>query len=202
MFSYIKGSLEEKSSNYVVIDVMGIGYKIFMSDSSINSIGEIGEKVKVHTHYHVREDDISLYGFLTNEELRMFELLLQVSGIGAKSAITMLSNISPSSFALAVLSNDVDSLKKIPGIGPKTAARIILELQDKLKKEQTELMVQKGKEEITKQIEYSKNVEEAMQALQILGYNKKEIEKSFEKIANTDVSVEELIKKGLSLLSK
>ena len=147
MFAYIKGSLEEKSSNYVVIDVMGVGYKIFMSESSINSIGEIGEKVKVHTHYHVREDDISLYGFLTNEELRMFELLLQVSGIGAKSAITMLSNISPSSFALAVLSNDVDSLKKIPGIGPKSAARIILELQDKLKKEETELMVQKGKEE-------------------------------------------------------
>ncbi len=202
MFAYIKGSLEEKSSNYVVIDVMGVGYKIFMSESSINSIGEIGEKVKVHTHYHVREDDISLYGFLTNEELRMFELLLQVSGIGAKSAITMLSNISPSSFALAVLSNDVDSLKKIPGIGPKSAARIILELQDKLKKEETELMVQKGKEEITKEIEHSINAKEAMQALQILGYNKKEIEKAFDKIANTNVSVEELIKKGLSLLSK
>ena len=202
MFAYIKGNLEEKSSNYVVIDVMGVGYKIFMSENSINSIGEIGEKVKVHTHYHVREDDISLYGFLTNEELRMFELLLQVSGIGAKSAITMLSNISPSSFALAVLSNDVDSLKKIPGIGPKSAARIILELQDKLKKEETELMVQKGKEEITKEIEHSINAKEAMQALQILGYNKKEIEKAFDKIANTDVSVEELIKKGLSLLSK
>ena len=202
MFAYIKGNLEEKSSNYVVIDVMGVGYKIFMSEKSINSIGEIGEKVKVHTHYHVREDDISLYGFLTNEELRMFELLLQVSGIGAKSAITMLSNISPSSFALAVLSNDVDSLKKIPGIGPKSAARIILELQDKLKKEETELMVQKGKEEITKEIEHSINAKEAMQALQILGYNKKEIEKAFDKIANTNVSVEELIKKGLSLLSK
>ena len=132
----------------------------------------------------------------------MFELLLQVSGIGAKSAISMLSNISPSSFALAVLSNDVDSLKKIPGIGPKSAARIILELQDKLKKDQTELMIQKGKEEVTKEIAVSKNVEEAMQALQILGYNKKEIEKAFDKIANTDVSVEELIKKGLSLLSK
>ena len=192
MFAYIKGNLEYE----------GEGYKIFMSEKSINSIGEIGEKVKVHTHYHVREDDISLYGFLTNEELRMFELLLQVSGIGAKSAITMLSNISPSSFALAVLSNDVDSLKKIPGIGPKSAARIILELQDKLKKEETELMVQKGKEEITKEIEHSINAKEAMQALQILGYNKKEIEKAFDKIANTDVSVEELIKKGLSLLSK
>ena len=202
MFAYIKGILEEKSSNYVVIDVMGIGYKIFMSDNSINSVGEIGDKVKVHTHYHVREDDISLYGFLSNEELRMFELLLQVSGIGAKSAISMLSNISPSSFALAVLSNDVDSLKRVPGIGPKSAARIILELQDKLKKEETELMIQKGKEEVTKEIEYSQNVQEAMQALQILGYNKKEIEKAFEKIANKDVSVEELIKKGLSILSK
>lgn len=202
MFAYIKGSLEEKSSNYVVIDVMGVGYKIFMSETSINTLGEIGDKVKVHTHYHVREDDISLYGFKTNEELRMFELLLGVSGIGAKSAITMLSNIEPSAFAMAVISNDVDSLKKIPGVGPKSAARIILELQDKLKKEQTEIMVQKGKEEITKEIEHSKNVEEAMQALQILGYNKREIEKAFEKIANTDVSVEELIKKGLSLLSK
>ena len=202
MFAYIKGSLEEKSSNYVVIDVMGVGYKIFMSETSINTLGEIGDKVKVHTHYHVREDDISLYGFKTNEELRMFELLLGVSGIGAKSAITMLSNIEPSAFAMALISNDVDSLKKIPGVGPKSAARIILELQDKLKKEQTEIMVQKGKEEITKEIEHSKNVEEAMQALQILGYNKREIEKAFEKIANTDVSVEELIKKGLSLLSK
>ena len=202
MFAYINGTLEEKSSNYVVIDVMGIGYKIFMSDNSINLIGEIGNKVKVHTHYHVREDDISLYGFLSNEELRMFELLLQVSGIGAKSAISMLSNISPSSFALAVLSNDVDSLKKVPGIGPKSAARIILELQDKLKKDETELIIQKGKEEITKEIEYSQNAQEAMQALQILGYNKKEIEKAFEKIANKDVSVEELIKKGLSILSK
>ena len=202
MFAYIKGNLVEKSSNYVVIEVMGIGYKIFMSDSSINKIGEIGENIKVHTHYHVREDDISLYGFLSNEELRMFELLLGVSGIGAKSAIAMLSNISPSAFALAVLSNDVDSLKKIPGIGPKSAARIILELQDKLKKEQTELAIEKGKQEITQEIERSKNAEEAIQALQILGYNKREIEKAFEKIANTDVSVEELIKKGLSLLSK
>ena len=104
MFAYIKGSLEEKSSNYVVIDVGGIGYKIFMSDIAINTIGDIGNIVKVHTHYYVREDNISLYGFLTNEELRMFELLLQVSGIGAKSAIAMLSNITPSAFAFFAVS--------------------------------------------------------------------------------------------------
>ena len=96
MFAYIKGSLEEKGNNYVVIDVGGIGYKIFMSDNSIQSIGEIESSVKVHTHYYVREDNISLYGFLTKEELKMFELLLSVSGIVAKSAISMLSNINPS----------------------------------------------------------------------------------------------------------
>ncbi|MCR5186405.1 MAG: Holliday junction branch migration protein RuvA [Clostridia bacterium] len=201
MIAYIKGTLEEKSSKYVVIDVMGIGYKVFMSDRAINELGEIGDKVKVHTHYHVREDDISLFGFLTNEELRMFELLIQVSGIGAKSAITILANIDASTFALAVLANDVDSLKKIPGVGPKSAQRIILELQDKLKKENAE-MIQAGKEEIEKEVKHSQNVEEAVQALQILGYNKREIEKAFDKLANTDVSVEELIKKGLSILSK
>ena len=200
MFAYIKGLLEEKSTNYVVIEVGGIGYKIFMSNMSINEIGELGEKVKVHTHYYVREDNISLYGFLTHEELKMFELLLSVSGIGAKSAIAMLSNITPAGFACAIISNNVALLKKIPGIGPKTAQRIILELQDKLKAEQ-ELAKADEQTEI-KIVNNNENVDEAMQALQILGYNKKEIEKAFEKIANTDVSVEELIKKGLSILAR
>lgn len=200
MFAYIKGSLEEKSTNYVVIEVGGIGYKIFMSNMSINEIGELGERVKVHTHYYVREDNISLYGFVTHEELKMFELLLSVSGIGAKSAIAMLSNITPAGFACAIISNNVALLKKIPGIGPKTAQRIILELQDKLKSEQ-ELAKADEQTEI-KVVNNNENVDEAMQALQILGYNKKEIEKAFEKIANTDVSVEELIKKGLSILAR
>ena len=201
MFAYIKGSLEEKTSNYVVIDVSGIGYKIFMSANSINIIGELGNIVKVHTYYYVREDNISLYGFLSNEELKMFELLLSVSGIGAKSAIAMLSNITPAGFACAIISNNVALLKKIPGIGPKTAQRIILELQDKLKSEQ-EIAKQEEQTEITTINTASENVEEAMQALQILGYNRKEIDKAFEKIANTDVSVEELIKKGLSILAR
>ena len=200
MFAYIKGSLEEKGTNYVVIENGNIGYKIFMSNMSINEIGELGTKVKVYTHYYVREDNISLYGFLSHEELKMFELLLSVSGIGAKSAIAMLSNITPAGFAVAIISNNVALLKKIPGIGPKTAQRIILELQDKLKSEQ-ELTKQEEQTEI-KIVNNSENVEEAMQALQILGYNKKEIEKAFEKIANTDVSVEELIKKGLSILAR
>ncbi len=199
MFAYIKGSLEEKATNYVVIDVGGIGYKIFMSNISINEIGELGKIVKVHTYYYVREDVISLYGFLHHDELKMFELLLSVSGIGAKSAIAMLSNITPAGFACAIISNNVALLKKIPGIGPKTAQRIILELQDKLKSE--EELIKNEQEEINF-VQNNENVNEAIQALQILGYNKKEIDKAFEKIANTDVSVEELIKKGLSILSR
>ena len=198
MFAYIKGSLEEKTNNFVVIDVSGVGYQIFMSESAIQNIGELGEIVKVYTHYHVREDNISLYGFLSNEELKMFELLLQVSGIGAKSAITMLSNITPSNFVLAVITNDVSKLTKIPGIGAKTAQRIILELKDKLK---TESAISKTEETRTV-IEKTEVLDEAIAALQILGYNKKEIEKAFEKIDKTNLSVEELIKKGLSVLAR
>ena len=135
MFAYIKGSLEVKTNGYIVIDVNGIGYKIFMSETAINKLGAIGEIIKIHTYVRVREDDISIYGFNTNEELRMFELLLSVSGIGAKSALVILSNVSVSSFALAIINNDINLLKKLPGIGPKTAQRVILELKDKLKKE-------------------------------------------------------------------
>ena len=113
----------------------------------------------------------------------------------------MLSNITPAGIACANISNNVALLKKIPGIGPKTAQRIILELQDKLKSEQ-EIAKQEEQTEITTINTASENVEEAMQALQILGYNRKEIDKAFEKIANTDVSVEELIKKGLSILAR
>ena len=91
MFAYIKGVFEEKGNNYVVIDVGGIGYKIFMSNIAIAALGETGNIVKVHTYYYVREDNISLYGFATKEELKMFELLISVSGVGAKSAISMLS---------------------------------------------------------------------------------------------------------------
>ena len=148
-------------------------------------------------YYYVREDNISLYGFLSNDELKMFELLLQVSGIGAKSAIIMLSNITPSNFVLAVITNDVSKLTKIPGIGAKTAQRIILELKDKLK---TESAASKT-EETRSVLEKSEVIDEAISALQILGYNKKEIEKALEKIDKTNITVEELIKKGLTILS-
>ena len=198
MFAYIKGSLEQKSNNYVVIDVGGIGYKIFMATKAIEALGEIGEIVKVHTHYYVREDNISLYGFNTNEVLRMFELLLQVSGIGAKSAIAMLSEISPSSFALAVISDDISQLVKIPGIGKKTAARIVLELKDKLKTEEAITKAEEVKLSITNEEETS----EAIAALQVLGYTKREIEKALENVDTKNLQLEEIIKQGLKNLAR
>lgn len=199
MFAYIKGSLEIKANNYVVIDASGIGYKIFMAGSNIDKIGDIGNNVKVYTHYYVREDNISLYGFLTDEELRMFELLISVSGIGAKSAIAMLSEITPTDFALSVISNDVTKLTKIQGIGAKTAQRIILELKDKLKTEQA---IAKQDTKIQKMIAEETNYEEAISALQILGYNKKEIEKTLEKLDLTGLLVEDIIRKALGALGR
>lgn len=136
MLAYIKGTLEMKMTGYIVIDVGGLGYKVFMSESGIEKLGNIGETVKVHTFYKVREDDISIFGFNTLEELRMFELLISVSGVGAKTAITMLDVCEPTEFALAIISEDIKTLTQIPGIGAKSAQRIILELKDKIKKEQ------------------------------------------------------------------
>lgn len=206
MLAYIKGTLEMKMTGYIVIDVGGLGYKIFMSDSGIEKLGNIGELVKVHTYYKVREDDISIFGFNTLEELRMFELLISVSGVGAKTAISMLAVCEPTDFALAVISEDIKALTQIPGIGAKSAQRIILELKDKIKKEQQiqELTAAtKGtKTKVEVAIENSQKVDEAIAALQVLGYNKKEIEKAFEKLDKEGLSTEDLIRKGLSILGK
>ena len=209
MLAYIKGKLEAKMTEYVVIDVGGLGYKVFMSEGSIENLGNIGDIVKVHTYYRVREDDISIFGFNTQEELKMFELLLGVSGVGARTALAMLATCTPSEFALAVVSEDVKVLTEIPGIGPKSAKRIILELKDKIKKEQA---VEEIKEQINRNekqntkifeiAEVKEKLNEAIQALQVLGYNKKEIEKAFEKLDVKELSTEDLIKKGLNLLNR
>jgi Holliday junction DNA helicase RuvA len=212
MLAYIKGTLEMKMTGYVVIDVGGLGYKVFMSEAGIERVGNIGESVKVHTYYKVREDDISIYGFNTLEELKMFELLIGVSGVGAKTALTMLAVCTPSEFALAVISEDVKALTGIPGIGAKSAQRIILELKDKITKEQqiqsinekvnSQSKTEEKEDKLQVAIENNAKVAEAMAALQVLGYNKKEIEKVFAKLDKKELSTEELIKKGLNLLGK
>ena len=199
MISYIKGTLEIKAKDYIVVDVGGIGYKIFMSETAINEL-EKGTEAKVFTYMRVREDDISLYGFLNNEELVTFELLISVGGVGAKSAITILSNITPSKFALAVITNDVNTLKKLPGIGAKTAARIILELKDKMKTEQS---IESDKnEEIKEAIVLDNKANDAVEALCVLGYTKKDVENVIAKIDTSKLTVEEIIRQGLKYLGR
>jgi len=197
MISYLKGTVQIKKQEYIVIDVGGIGYKVFMPENEIEQI-QIESEIKVHTYLRVREDDVSIYGFLGMEELAMFELLISVGGIGTKSAVSILSNIAPSKFALAVISDDVNTLKKLPGIGAKTAQRIILELKDKIK---TEEAVSEQKES---KVEFNdnENINDAIEALQVLGYTRRDIEKELSKIDINGLSTEEVIKVGLKNLGR
>lgn len=199
MIAHIKGTLETKAADYVVIDVGGLGYKVYISATGMEKLGNIGDKVKVYTYYRVREDDISIFGFNTNEELRMFELILSVSGVGAKTAQTIVALTNPSEFAIAIISDDISYLTQIPGIGAKSAQRIILELKDKMKKEKS--ITQTKNTKVKEAIVDSNKLEEAISALQVLGYNKKEIEKAFMKLDKKDLSTEDLIRKGLTILA-
>lgn len=195
MIYHLNGVVELKKESFIIVDVNGIGYKVFMPETSLQNI-ELNKNIKVYTYMRVSEDEINLYGFLTNEELAMFELLISVGGIGSKSALKILSNITPSKFALAVVSNDVGALKKLPGIGAKTAQRIILELKDKLKTEQA---VEDGQAETKFAIEG--NAKDALEALQVLGYQRRDVEEVLQKVDTKDLSVEDIIKLGLKNLS-
>lgn len=196
MISYIKGKLEAKNLDSVIIEVGGIGYKIFMSVNSMDRLGEAGTDVKVYTYMRVREDDISLYGFCSNEELKMFEQLLGVSGVGAKVALSILANISPSSFALAIITGDINTLKGLPGIGAKSAQRMILELKDKMK---TQEAIETEVVPVQTTVKNDK-AKDAIEALQVLGYAKRDIELVIGKINTEELSVEEIIKQGLKYL--
>lgn len=197
MIAYLKGIIDIKRQDYVVIDVHGVGYKIFMPEGAIQNL-EVDSEAKIYTFMRVREDDVSLYGFLNVEELAMFELLISVGGIGAKSAVGILSNIAPSKFALAVITDDVTTLKKLPGIGAKTAQRIILELKDKIKtQEATE-----QENEIKQKIEVSDSAKDAIEALQVLGYTRREVEEAISKIGESNLTTEEIIKRGLKYLGR
>lgn len=197
MIAYLKGIIDIKRQDYVVIDVHGVGYKIFMPEGAIQNL-EVDSEAKIYTFMRVREDDVSLYGFLNVEELAMFELLISVGGIGAKSAVGILSNIAPSKFALAVITDDVTTLKKLPGIGAKTAQRIILELKDKIKtQEATE-----QENEIKQKTEVSDSAKDAIEALHVLGYTRREVEEAISKIGESNLTTEEIIKQGLKYLGR
>ena len=194
MFAYLKGILAIKRNDTVVIDVNGVGYKLNVPYSTYQLLPEVGEEVKLNTYMAIRENDISLFGFFSNEELRIFELLISVSGVGPKSAIGVLSDISPADLSLAVITDDVNRLTKVSGIGKKTAQRIIVELKDKMKNE--DVVVSCDEAPVIRSVVNS-DIEEAIAALQVLGYPNKDAVNMVNAVANDGMSVEEIVKQAL-----
>lgn len=195
MFDYISGTLVQKTDAYAVVDAGGIGYRIYSTQNSLNELGEIGHTVKLYIYLNIKtaSDIMTLYGFSTPEERRSFEMILGVSGVGAKTAAALLSNISTSKFALCVVTGDSKYLSShTPGLGPKGAQRIILELKDKFKNVELEDM--KADEIFSDNTDDSN---EAMSALVVLGYSKSEAERA---LAGASGSVEEQIKFALKKL--
>ena len=196
MLAYIKGKLEYRHNDYIVVEAGGIGYKILTAMSTIENSGSAGDEIKVYTHLYVREDIMSLYGFLTKEELGMFELLIGVTGVGPKVAVSVISSLAPSKFSLAVITDDVKSLTKAQGIGNKTAQRIILELKDKINKEQLVSVGKVRAEELSVDRESSR-ISEAVSALMVLGYTPLEANKAVSSVFSEDMDLEARIKNAL-----
>lgn len=199
MYAYIKGRLEARGGDYIIIEAGGIGYKVFTSLTTLEAAGQPGHEIKAFTHLYVREDIMSLYGFATQEELGMFELLLTVSGVGPKAGLALLSAVSPSKFGLAVITDDAKTLTRAQGIGSKMAQRIILELKDKIKKEQLALNTGAGFEKAAVSGEGSR-LSEAVSALMVLGYTPVEASRAVAAVYSDELDLETIIKNSLKSL--
>lgn len=196
MYEYLRGSLVTKTPTYVVLEVNGIGYYIHITLSTYGQLADAKE-CKLYTSFQVREDAQTLYGFGSEDERQLFNHLISISGIGPATARMMLSSSTYEELQQAIINGEVATMKKIKGIGPKTAQRIILELQDKLKK------LNDGTENTGLPKSAQSNVvEEALSALVLLGFNKKTAQKTVESLFHEDKSqsVETLIKAALKKL--
>ncbi|HAT4251539.1 TPA: Holliday junction branch migration protein RuvA [Clostridium perfringens] len=201
MYEYIRGQFQGISKDYVVIELNNIGYKIFTSGNTMSNMPKVGDEVLLYLEQIVREDFIGLYGFTTREELEMFKLLLSINGVGAKAALSLLSISTVNNLKYAIMMGDEKHITRAPGIGKKTAQRIILELKDKLKPDQ--LTSEEGQliEGINDNSDYSFNINETLSALMALGYTEKEAQKALEKVDKT-LSIENMIKESLKLLMR
>ena len=196
MISYIKGILEDMSPGMVVVDNHGIGYQMMVPMRG-EAFPKIGQEIKIYTHMHVREDDVSLFGFLSKEEKEAFELLIGVNGIGPKVGLSVLSTLSVYELKMAVISEDVKTISKTPGLGPKGAKKLILELKDKLSFEELE-EDGVGAEIFDTSVDSSDSVMITIEGLVSLGYSKSEAAIAVNKVEDAkDLTPEELLKKAL-----
>lgn len=194
MYSYIKGIVEEIHLDSIVIENNSIGYKINVSSNTIKDV-ELGKEAKIYTKMIVREDDISLCGFATREEQNMFNLLTSVSKIGPKVGLSILSFASPGQLGAFILSEDKAKLSKAPGVGKKTAERIILELKDKIDKNSVEF-----EPTLLSKTPIGISQDEAVDALIALGYSQQESKEAVEKCKKTGMNTEDIIKKSLTYI--
>ena len=195
MISYVSGVVDSIDTDKIIIDNNGIGYSIFMPQDSLEVLGE-GEKVKIYTYFNVREDTMQLFGFLTREELRIFKMLIGVSGVGPKGAISIISSCPGDSLQMAVISGDAKAISKAQGIGSKTAQRIIIELKDKL---DTEDFIGIGSDSVANISSLSGGVQsDAVEALTSLGYSRTDAFNAVKKVKNSEkMDVEEILKNAL-----
>jgi Holliday junction DNA helicase RuvA len=193
MIAYISGKLTRKTPTWIVVETGGVGFQVFIPVSSYDALGETGRDVRVLTHLHVREDVLQLYGFATEAEKRLFLMLISVSGVGPKLAQGILSGISVAEFESAVRSQDLAALTRVPGIGKKTAERLVLELKEKIGEARTA----DGSAPPAERLPFE---EEAVLALVSLGYKRAQAQETIRKVLKQDrsLSLEETLRRALS----
>ena len=197
MISYIRGTLAEKNEDSAVVEAHGVGYQIFVPVPVLSELPPLGESVKIYTYFSVREDGMSLFGFLSRQDLAMFKQLIGVNGIGPKSALGILSALRPDVLRMAVASGEAKTISRAPGVGPKTAQRIILDLKDKIRPED---VLAGGLEESLAVPEEISGVgqagKEAVEALTALGYSAAEAAGAVKKVKITEEMTAEDVLKG------
>jgi len=203
MIAYLSGKLLEKQANTIIIDVGGVGYEVTIPLSTFYELGEIGTDVEMRIHTVVREDAFALFGFKTLREKELFLLLISVSGIGPKSAVTALSGMSADEIIAAIRQNNLARLNSIPGVGKKTAERLVIELRDKIAK-LSGLASEEMKAEGIPQTSGETVYDDALSALVNLGYQRNSAEKVLKQAMQegTEMSVQKLLRKSLQLLAK
>jgi Holliday junction DNA helicase RuvA len=193
MIGQVRGIILDKLAPQLTVDVHGIGYEIDAPMSTFYQLPDIGKEVRLYTHFVVREDAQHLYGFYTQEERQLFRTLLKVNGVGPRLALTVLSSATPDEFVRCVLNNDTESLVKLPGVGKKTAERLVIEMRDKL----SEWTPTAAKGAVSEHTERHQALQDAIAALQSLGYKPQEANRVVTKIDDGILASEELIRRAL-----
>ena len=203
MIYFIKGELLTTEPGSIIVDTGSIAYKLFVSDNTISAFAsKIGSQIRVYTYLSVREDAMDLFGFHSLEEKNTFNMLITVSGVGPKAALAILSIMTPSAFAMAVNSGDAKAISKANGVGPKTAARVILELKDKLTKELSNIRVSENVAQTPKSCADMSKYSDALNALIVLGYSRTEATNALRGLDTTSLSLEDMITAALKNLIK